>query len=236
VINLLLLIGEITILYFFSAALTQNLYLVFLLVFRNRHVAVSLVTGLLFPGTVIHELSHLFTAEILGVHTGRLTLTPEAIEEKEVKTGSVAIAQTGPFRRAAIGLAPFWTGLIALGVLSYFLTSEKITQINVINNINIVKIILIYLIFTVSNTMFASPEDLKGLFPLMLTLVIAAGAAYASGFRFFLTGQALTIATQAETSLVHTLWIVLALNGVLLLISRLLIILTTKITHQRLRQ
>ncbi|MBU2544737.1 hypothetical protein KJ618_04725, partial [Patescibacteria group bacterium] len=59
---------------------------------------------------------------------------------------------------------------------------------------------------------------------------------YASGFRFFLTGQALTIATQAETSLVHTLWIVLALNGVLLLISRLLIILTTKITHQRLRQ
>lgn len=224
--NALLLLGEIVLLYFFSVALTQHLYLVFFLMFRSRHVATSLITGLLFPGTVIHELSHLFTAEILGVHTGRLTLTPEAIEEKEVKTGSVVIAQTGPFRRAAIGLAPMVVGSISLiGLIG--LMSKDNTNLTVL---------YYYLMFTISNTMFSSREDMKGFVPLAIAVSLIFATAWYTGFRLALTGPAQEVFNKIVAALVQSIGLVLAINLVLLLISQLLVILATKITHQRLHR
>src|SRR5258706_13434406 len=119
--QLLLLAGELIVLYFISQRLTQAVYNLTYLLFQARSIAVTVVTLVSFPGTVIHELSHLFTAEILGVHTGKLTLVPENIAEEEVKAGSVMIAHSDPFRRYAIGLAPIFSGLLAITTLSYFL-------------------------------------------------------------------------------------------------------------------
>ena len=108
-----LLLGELIGLYLLSQTLIQAVYDLTMLITRSRAAGVTVVSLLTFPGTVVHELSHLFTAEVLGVHTGKLTLVPENIQEADVKAGSVMIAQSDPFRRYIIGLAPIFPGSCA---------------------------------------------------------------------------------------------------------------------------
>lgn len=119
---LLLLLFELFLIFLLSRSLTIKLFLFFWHVTGSRRWAISFTAILLFPGTVIHELSHMFVAEILGVRTGKLTLVPEAIEEstEEIRTGTVAIAQTDPVRRTVIGLAPVLVVTGVLAAASYF--------------------------------------------------------------------------------------------------------------------
>jgi len=236
-----ILIIELLTLYVVSQWLTKSFYGFFLLLFRARPVAVSAVTLLLFPGTVVHELSHLFTAEILGVKTGKLELAPESIRQEDVRIGSVAIAQTDPLRRSAIGLAPLGSGLLALAALSWWLPKIWNDLQPVLQSGKLfsspplyVLCVIFYLLFSVSNAMFSSSQDLKGCLPLVIVLVILVTGAYGLGFRFFLTGQVLDITNRILQSLVQSLGLVLAVNAILLLATRILVLLAGKITHQRL--
>lgn len=219
----LILLLELAALYVLSRFLTQKLYAFFLLLFQSRPVALSFTTAVLFPGTVIHELGHLFTAEVLGVHTGKLTLVPESLEDGEVRSGSVMIAQSDPFRRYAIGLAPVLAGLLGLTALSFWLPdlSNKIFNAPVpfYQNIDSLYLLLVtYLIFAVSNSMFSSPEDLKGFtgFAIVVGLLVAGG--YIAGIRIGLTGQALVFIQKIGDSLMKSTGIVLAINAFLLLV------------------
>jgi hypothetical protein len=223
---LILLIAELFILFFISQWLTQSLFELCILLFRARSVGITIITILNFPGTVIHELSHLFTAEVLGVHTGKLTLVPESIQDDEIKAGSVMITQTDPFRRYLIGLAPMVTGLVAISALSYFLSQQYYP-------ITLLTILLFYLLLAIGNAMFSSAEDLKGFIPFILTLIIMAGAAYFAGFRVGITGPALSVATEILDALTKNLGIVLALNVAGIIITRLLILLTEKLTRRK---
>lgn len=204
-----LLCLELIVLYFLSRALTKSLYVLFLLLFRARSVAISILLLLHFPGTVIHELAHLFTAEILRVPTGKLTLVPESIRDTTIKSGSVAIAQTDPFRRYAIGLAPLSAGMLVLSAISYFLPQTSSWAYWG----------LLYLLFSISNSMFSSPEDIRGFGPFAAVITVFLLAGYFVGLRFSLSGQALVLATQILTTLTQTLQIVLLVNIVLLVAS-----------------
>lgn len=203
---------ELTILYFLSRSLTQRLYILFLLLFHSQSVAMSLTTLLLFPGTVIHELSHLFTAEILGVRTGKLTLAPEAIREKrEIEAGSVAIAQTGPFRKAAIGLAPLVWGLSGYSVISYYFYQQ-------LNSRTVIAVLLVYLLFAVSNSMFPSDKDTQGIAGVGVAIGFLLLVAYFVGFRLSLSVQALEVVTRILAVLMQNTTLVIALNLSLLVI------------------
>ncbi len=226
-ILLLLLVAELFVLFLLSQRLTQSVFNLSLLVFRARSVAITIITVLNFPGTVIHELSHLFTAEILGVRTGKLTLVPENIQSDEVKAGSVMIAQSDPFRRYFIGLAPMVTGLVAISILSYFLLQQM-------TSVTPLTILYLYLLLAVSNAMFSSAEDLKGFIPFIVTLGIMAAAAYFAGFRIGITGTAQTVSTQILDSLTKSLGIVLVLNITGIILIKGLMVLTEKITHRKL--
>ena len=232
-ILLLLLFAELFFLFFLSQWLTQSVYALCLLIFRARSVAITIITILNFPGTVIHELSHLFTAEVLGVRTGKLTLVPESIERDpstplgtKIKAGSVMIAGSDPFRRYIIGLAPVVTGLVSITALSYFLSQQYYP-------ITLLTIFYFYLLLAISNAMFSSAEDLKGFLPFIITLCIMAGAAYIAGLRIGITGPALAISTRILDALTKSLGIVLALNISGLLVSKLLISLTEKLTRRK---
>lgn len=210
---LLILLVELIMLSFVSRRLTQSIYTVFVRIFHSKTVSMTILIILLFPGTVVHELAHLFMAEVLRVKTGKLTLVPEGLEgtegkEGEIRTGSVAIAQTDPLRRTLIGLAPLYVGIAVLASLSYFLQ---------INNIKIITIISFYIMFAVSNTMFSSREDMKGVIPFGITVGLFATAAYVAGFRVGLTGELLTKITLGLETLVRSLGVVLGVNFVGLL-------------------
>jgi hypothetical protein len=224
---LLILLSELIVLYFISRWLITTLFTFFLLVFRARSVAISIILVLEFPGTVVHELSHLFTAGILGVRTGKLTLEPGSIREDDITTGSVAIAETDPFRRYAIGFAPVVGGILILTTISYFLQNLGNTG----NLGNWITWGLGYLLFSVSNAMFSSPQDLKGFVPFAITLGIFIGIFYWLGLRIDITGPALTVATQILTTLVSSLGIVLGVNMALWGITGLLTTLLTRLFH-----
>ncbi|MCL4360020.1 hypothetical protein M1555_02070 [Patescibacteria group bacterium] len=237
---LVILLAEGIGLYLVSRALTQRLYDVFFFLSGGRRsAAVSLTTALLFPGTVIHELSHLFTAEILGVRTGKLTLAPENIRDPDIQTGSVAVAQSDPFRRALIGLAPFFLGIGALLAVSYGLSREFSGQtistlLQGTVSLNFLTILLLYLIFAISTTMFPSGADFKGTPALALTIGIFLLLAYLVGFRFSLSGQALSVAEGVMTTLQNSLGVILAVDLILLLLITVVVAVMRKILHSRL--
>lgn len=228
---LVVVFAELTGLYFLARMLTQKIFVFLLTIFRDRSVAISFTTVLLFPGTIIHELAHLFTAEILGVRTGKLTLVPESIEGNEIKTGSVAIAHSDPFRRYVIGFAPVLWGLLALVALAYLATSPRYSSGEAGAQYSYITILYFYLMFAVSNSMFTSSEDTKGFLPFALTLAALIGATYFAGLRFMLTGQALEIANKILLSLAQSMGIVLAINILLLLILQVLVDLIKKIKN-----
>ncbi len=209
----ILLLGELIALHLISGRLTQSLYVLFFRIFRSKTVSMTILIILLFPGTVIHELAHLFVAEILRVRTGKLTLVPESLEEAEIRTGSVAVAQTDPFRRTLIGLAPVYIGIIILSALSYFLLQN-------INSITVITIILFYGMFAVSNSMFSSKEDMKGVIPFTITLALFLIAGYFAGLRIGLTGELLTVIVRIIETLVRSLGVVLGVNIAVLLATQ----------------
>jgi len=236
---LLILLIELVILFLLSRYVTQFLYGLFLLLFRSRSIAISFTTILFFPGTVVHELAHLFTAEVLGVHTGKLSLVPENLEEEEIQAGSVQIAKSDPFRRYAIGFAPLIIGLIILAALSYWLppllqqATEAARSGNLFNSSPTYLVsLLIYLLFVVSNSMFSSKEDLKGFLAFAITIGILIAAGYIAGIRIGLTGTALQVINRILDGLVKSTGLVLAINGVLLLLLKVLLKLSSKILHR----
>lgn len=238
---------EILTLYLLSRKLSQNLYIVWFLLTKSRPVAIAFLSFLYFPGTVIHELAHLFTAEILGVHTGGLTLVPEGLEEKNlpaqagVRTGSVAIAQSDPIRRAAIGIAPVFVGLMSLGLVSYFIPDLwRQVSIDLANGILFSQgsvyllILAAYSLFAISNTMFSSHEDMEGFWPVLIIITLISAAAYIAGIRITLTETMRTNVMEFFAAAAVTLGYVTGLNISLFLISKALITGTQKLTGRHL--
>lgn len=232
---------EIGLLHILSRRLSQNLFISVFLLTKSRPFAIGFLSLLFFPGTVIHELAHLFTAEILGVRTSGLTLVPEGIEQKDVRTGSVSIAQSDPLRRAVIGIAPVFVGLGILGTLSYFLPGvwEQVI-LDVQNGILLtsysvyVFALMGYAFFAVSNTMFSSPEDLEGFWPVVGVITLLSAAVYFAGIRINLTDTTLMGVTQFFRSMGFILGYVALLNITLFLISKSLIPIIQKLTGKQL--
>lgn len=225
-------------LFVISRWLTKTMYILFYVLFRSRTVAVSLMSAILFPGTVIHELSHLFTAEILGVKTGKLSLIPENINEKEIRAGSVQIESTDPFRRYLIGFAPIIIGTISLFCLSYFIPGlwRDITLAAQTGSVLTspswyIFVVVGFLIFTISNTMFTSREDTRGFLPFAIIIGAFIASALALGVRIHISGVIAQFSETAATSLSSSLAVVLALNCIMLLMMKGFIALISKLFH-----
>lgn len=235
----LLLVFELIILWMITRKLTQNLYLSLFLLTKSRPAAISIISFIFFPGTVIHELSHLFTAEILGVRTGGLTLAPEGLQESNIRTGSVLISKTDPIRRAIIGIAPVIVGLISLSTLSYFLAQiingsavssppgnflpnpqlsngwDKFLYFpsEILGSSSLWMILgIFYLIFAISNSMFSSPEDMEGFPGVAIALSLIGLAAYFSGISVALPPPWMSSIQQTLSTLTISMGYIVGFN------------------------
>ncbi len=169
-VYLVLLIIEIFVLYLLKRKVTRRIY---------NLVGTYIFAILFLPGTFIHEISHFLTALFLLVPVGQIELMPERIEGG-IKMGSVPIGKTDPVRRTLIGVAPIIFGLgIILGTI-YYVYSR-----NLFNN-PIALIITSYIAFEVGNTMFSSKEDMEGVLPLLVVLIIFYAILYFIGVRISL--------------------------------------------------
>jgi len=80
--------------------------------------------------------------------------------------------------------------------------------------------------------MFSSKEDLKGFLAFAITIGILIAAGYIAGIRIGITGTALEVINRILDGLVKSTGLVLAINGVLLLLLKVLLKLSSKILHR----
>jgi len=156
----ILFVFEFILLFFLAKFLIRSLSSLCFNLTKSKRITVALLSYLFLPGTIVHELAHLFVAGLLLVRTGNMELTPK-ITGDEIKLGSVDIARTDFFRRAIIGIAPILVGMTMIfGTLFYpqSLSSKSL----------VIYIISFYIIFEVSNTLFSSKKDLEGTIELLL--------------------------------------------------------------------
>ena len=161
------------------------------LVTSDGQIALYLYFVLIFPGVLIHELSHALAAWLMGVKVRRMSI---GIRRKrrggQVALGSVDIGSTGPLRASLIGLAPFVAGCLVILVIGGQVfnlhlptpfTLPRFWQ-ELRSAYNVPDFWLwAYLVFAISNAMLPSAADRRA-WGTTLTFVLIIGAvAYLSG-------------------------------------------------------
>ena len=156
--------------------------------------AVLIYAIVLFPGVLLHELSHWITARLLGVRTGAISLLPQMQQDGTVRLGYVEYYRSrslGPVRESMIGAAPLITGtavVLMIGFQVFNITSftaavetssldrlsSALTQLFTAPDF----LVWLYLIFAISNAMMPSPSDRRAWPPFLLVLLIVAVALY----------------------------------------------------------
>ena len=125
---------------------------------------IELLSWVLLPGTIIHELSHMIISELLFVRTFRFSFKPTIIDNK-VRIGSLEITQADPFRKTMIGLAPIFIGISVLSCGYFFYLKEFFQDPGQILHFSLPQVVLLMLVlygfFIISLTMFSSKKDLE---------------------------------------------------------------------------
>ena len=118
---------------------------------------------LYFPGTALHEMSHLVMAMVLGLRVRDISLIPK-IRGNTLKLGTVTYEKKDVVRGLIVGIAPFFAALYAFWLIDAF----KFLYMNFW-----ITALFSYIVFTISSTMFSSKQDLIDLVYVIPIFVIA---------------------------------------------------------------
>lgn len=165
-------------LFFVSRILTRSISAFIYGVSRSQNFSIRLFHTLFLPGVVIHELAHLITAELMFVRTSGLNFSMRR-EGDGLVMGSVGIERTDLIRRAIIGFAPVFVGVLLITFSVIFLFSDKSPFSDILNYL-----FIFIIVFEVGNTMYSSRKDLEGTVELFAVLMLIIAVLYFFGFRF----------------------------------------------------
>lgn len=167
-----ILLIELLLIFLTSRNVFQSIFTLLFLLTRSQKISVSLISLFFFPGTVLHELSHLLTAEVLRVKTHGMEFSP-VYQNGRLKMGSVRVSQSDPIRQFFIGIAPFVMGVAAL-VSLLFLYTRYFTVYSAFQSGQGVLILffLLLFVFIITNTMFSSKKDMEGVMGLVVLAVV----------------------------------------------------------------
>lgn len=130
---------------------------------------------LLFPGVLLHEVSHWVMAKVLGVRTGSFSVIPRIKEDGTLQLGYVTYykgTRLGSLRESLIGGAPLLVGTIVILLIGHFVFG--VTNLpNAIQHTSLEEmsvalgdvlgandfLVWLYLIFAISNAMLPSRSD-----------------------------------------------------------------------------
>lgn len=174
--------------------LHRELQGVLLLLTRRPSLTLGLFSFLFLPGVFLHEGSHYLAARLLGVKTGRFSLTPKVLPGGTLRLGYLETARVDVVRDALIGTAPLITGSIAvaylmLGPLGMASVEQAVSVQNwkaFAGSLAMLPYqpdfwVWFYMIFAISSTMMPSAADRRAWLPVLLGLLIAAGTVIAAG-------------------------------------------------------
>jgi len=173
----------------------QHIHGIAYLFTRNKDAAILLYAIPLFPGVVLHELSHWAMSKFLGVKTSGVMLLPKRDRNGHIRLGSVVIQQTDPIRASLIGIAPLIAGSLVVLLIGYWmfgvgamesaLLAGDIPAI-ALSFVGMLRVpdmwLWLYLLFAVANAMLPSPSDRETWPPVILFLGVLVVLAYVLGF------------------------------------------------------
>lgn len=162
-------------LFLLSKKVSQSLGSLIYKLTSSKRMTISSLAFIFLPGTIIHEFAHAAIAQGLGVYVGEIEFTPK-FEEGGIKLGSVQVAESDPFRRFLIGIAPLIVGFILI-----FLTFAIFNKFNFSGLWP--QVLLFYILFQIGNTMFSSKRDLEGALELFASIALVLGLIYFVGFK-----------------------------------------------------
>ena len=218
----------------------RHLQGVMLLLTGDPEIAVPLYALPLQPGIVLHEFSHAFTALLLGVQVGRISIRPKRAGQR-VQLGFVPVEATDAWRASLIGLAPLLVGSAVILLIGYWVFglgtigeslaagnwSTLVTELpRALKTSNVW--VWAYLIFAISNTMLPSRSDRQAWRPIILFLLL-------TGVLIWITGLGPAIVAHLAgplTTALHWLATMCTITIVFDLPFALLIALTEKLLER----
>lgn len=161
--------------------------------------AVLLYAVILFPGVLLHELSHWLTAKLLGVRTGSFSVMPRQKPDGTIQLGYVEYYRgktLDPVRESLIGGAPMIVGtavILLIGFKVFTVTNlAAAIQSGDMDTLTITLatffqtdfiLLWIYLIFAISNAMLPSKSDRRAWPAFVVAMAILAGFIYLLGLQ-----------------------------------------------------
>lgn len=146
---------------------------------------------LMLPGILLHELSHVIVARLIGLKVGEFSLGPRMRNQTSIELGSVTVSRADVFRESLVGLAPFLSGTAVLVLVgTRVFEVEALSQATVAAGTGSLLRALpaiwqvpdfglwAYLIFVVSNAMMPSPSDRQPWLLAGIYLAVALGGVY----------------------------------------------------------
>lgn len=153
-------------LWLLGALLARHTQGLVLLLTGNPRIATAAYDLLVLPGVVLHELSHLVVALLLGVRVRRVNLF-QFRQINDPRQGEVVIDRVDHLRLSLIGAAPLFGGIAALALLVRWLALPPIAfDLAIFGQLRSfagdwISAIGLYLVVAIANTMFPSAADRK---------------------------------------------------------------------------
>lgn len=183
---------------------------------KRKKVQIYIYSLVFFPGTLMHELSHAIMAIILFIPIKSFRIVPK-IEDEKIVLGHVIVEKKDFIRRALVSVAPliFGIGILYSGI--GFVVSRDFFG-------SVWGYILTgYAVFQISNSMFISNEDFKGLFPFILFISVTIGLLYVLGIQVVWSDTHIaTLVHSVSKTLSYFMIVPLVINGLLLALYKLL--------------
>lgn len=181
-----------------------------LLLTGNPIASLYVYFALLLPGTLVHELSHLLLAKLLGVKTGKLSLGPKPRSGNVVQFGALEYQRPDAVRESLIGLAPL---LIGSGLVLFLANWRLGLDAGMVMRLQDLPMRLdqmtrapdawvwIYLIMAISNTMLPSEADRRAWLPFGIYLLVLGAVLYLTGVLAQASPQIITLLMRFTSAL-----------------------------------
>jgi hypothetical protein len=176
----------------------------------------------LWPGVVVHEVSHYVVARLLLVPTGSLRVGLGRASGSQITLGSVSVARTDPVRDSLVGAAPFLTGVCAiLGIAGWgfglwpgagFSLELVLARVAEYSS-DWTTWLDLYLIFAVSTAMIPSESDRRPWGPIIAVFGLGVGMLFLMGWAPRVPAHIVQLARELVDALTFALGIAVVVNG-----------------------
>jgi hypothetical protein len=199
-----------------------------LLLSGRPEYAVIVYAIVLFPGVLLHEVSHWLSASLLAVRTGKFSLIPRRQPDGSIQLGYVEYYKDrglGPIRESLIGGAPLISGTAVIWLIGWHIfdvpTVTAALQSGDIDQLALALgglfqttdfFVWLYLLFAISNAMMPSASDRRAWPAFLLLMGGAAIGVYLLGLADVLVANLTGPAVAIFGYLGLALWLAIAVD------------------------